>query len=72
MEREEYLREERLINESKNMKEMLLRDIVREAERDIRATLREVESKYLGQVDNVYRVYRKLLKERRERDRRRR
>lgn len=72
MEREEYLREERLINESKNTKEMLLRDIVRETERDMKATLREVESKYLGQIDNVYRVDRKLLKERRERDRRRR
>ena len=72
MEREEYLREERHINESKNTKEMLLRDVIREAERDMKATLREVEARYLKQITERYKVERKILNERKERERRRR
>ena len=69
--RAEYLAEERRINESKNIREMLVKEIVRETKRDIDATLREVESKYLIQVSEIYKVDRKLLKEKKERARRR-
>lgn len=71
MEREEYLVEERLINEKKNIGEMIVRDIIRETERDMKATLREVQSKYLRQISEVYKVDRKLLREKEERARRR-
>ena len=71
MEREEYLLEERLINEKKNIGEMIVRDIIRETERDMKATLREVQAKYLRQIAQLYKVDRKLLKEKEERARRR-
>ena len=66
-EKESYLVEERLINEKKNTGEMLVKDIMRETERDMKATLREVESKYLRQIAERYKVDRKILKEKKER-----
>lgn len=70
-EKESLLVEERLINEKKNIGEMIVRDIIRETERDMKATLREVQAKYLRQIAQLYKVDRKLLKEKEERARRR-
>ena len=67
MEREEYLAEERRINENKNKSEALLRDVIRETERDMKATLREVEAKYNRQIAEGYKVERNLLKEKKTR-----
>ena len=66
-EKESLLVEERLINEKKNVGEMIVRDIIRETERDMRATLREVQDKYLRQIAELYKVDRKLLREKEER-----
>ena len=66
-EKESLLVEERLINEKKNVGEMIVRDIIRETERDMKATLREVQDKYLRQIAELYKVDRKLLKEKEER-----
>ena len=66
-EKESLLVEERLINEKKNGGEMIVRDIIRETERDMKATLREVEAKYLRQIAELYKVDRKLLREKEER-----
>ena len=70
-ERESFLVEERLINEKKNMCEMLVRDIMRETKRDMDATLREVEAKYMRQIGERYKIDRKILKDNMERARRR-
>ena len=42
---------------------MIVRDIIKETERDMKATLREVQAKYLRQISEVYKVDRKLLRE---------
>lgn len=68
-EKESFLVEERLINEKKNVSEILVKDIIREAERDIKATLREVQDKYLRRIAELYKVDRKLLREKEERAR---
>ena len=70
-EKESLLVEERLINEKKNVGEMIVRDIIRETERDMKATLREVQAKYMRQIAEAYKVDRKLLREKEERARRR-
>lgn len=66
-EKESLLVEERMINEKKNVGEMIVRDIIRETERDMKATLREVQDKYLIQIAELYKVDRKLLREKEER-----
>ena len=68
-EKESFLVEERLINEKKNVGEMIVRDVIRETERDMKATLREVEAKYLRQIAEAYKVDRKILREKEERAR---
>ena len=66
-EKESFLVEERLINEKKNVAEILVKGIIRETERDMKATLREVQNKYLKQIAELYKVDRKILKEKEER-----
>ena len=68
--KEEFREEERRIDYLRDMRSGLLGDIIRETERDMKATLREVERKYLAQIANIHKAERKMLKEKKERARR--
>ena len=70
-EEEDIRTEERSVEYIRNEKEGLLKDIIRETERDMKATLREVEAKYLRQIAEWHKVERKILEERKEKLRRR-
>ena len=72
MGKEENFREEKSITEEfRSVRESLIRDITKETERDMKATLREVEAKYLRQTAELYRLDMEALKKKKERARRR-
>ena len=68
---ENFREEENRIEGLRNVREGLVKGIIRETERDMKATLREVEAKYLRQSAELYRLDREALKKKKERARRR-
>lgn len=72
MDEKNFRKEKGSIEELRSVREALVKDIVRGANRDIDATMRELLDKYIQKVTEMYIVEMKVLNDRRERERRKR